>query len=211
MVEPQPPQEFQKRWSNYYQAVSGRPPRDTLLRALDCMEATASPEEQWFAVDLGCGVGRDTVELLRRGWRVLGIDGETEAIAHLANRSDIDQSRLETRVQRFESLELPAGCADLINASFCLPFCPAPAFPHLWDTLVQALKPGGLFCGHLFGDRDAWAASPETIHHTRQQVEELLQPFDLQWFEEEEHAGKTALGEAKYWHLFNIVARKKSP
>ncbi|MEJ1932020.1 class I SAM-dependent methyltransferase [Nostoc sp. NIES-2111] len=34
-----------------------------------------------FAVDLGCGDGRDTVELLRRGWRVLGIDGAQEAIA----------------------------------------------------------------------------------------------------------------------------------
>jgi tellurite methyltransferase len=52
----------------YYDGVKGRPPRPTLSRAAD---AFAGPG---FAVDLGCGDGRDTIELLRRGWRVLAID-----------------------------------------------------------------------------------------------------------------------------------------
>jgi hypothetical protein len=27
--------------------------------------------------------------------------------------------------------------------------------------------------------------------------------------EEEDHPGKTAIGEEKHWHIFHIVARKK--
>jgi tellurite methyltransferase len=46
-------------------------------------------------------------------------------------------------------------------------------------------------------------------HHTREQVEVLLQPFEVEVLDEEEHPGKTALGEDKYWHLFQIVARKR--
>ncbi|MEO1522105.1 MAG: class I SAM-dependent methyltransferase [Cyanobacteria bacterium J06633_2] len=204
------PQDFQHRWLRYYAAVEGRPPRETLLRALDCFSASAPDgAAAGVAIDLGCGDGRDTVELLRRGWHVLAIDGESEAIARLLNRDDVDLTRLDTRVEKFEELVLIEEAVDLINASFCLPFCAAQAFPWVWQGIVNALQPGGIFCGHLFGDRDSWASNPKTHHLTRPQVEELLQPFTLEWFDEEDHPGQTALGEDKHWHIFNIVARKR--
>ncbi|MDV2995456.1 MAG: hypothetical protein N4J56_005110 [Chroococcidiopsis sp. SAG 2025] len=199
-------QVFERNWSAYYQAVEGRPPRDTLLAALTSFEALPA-ESSRFAVDLGCGDGRDTVELLKRGWRVLGIDGEAEAIARLQNRPDVDLHRLETLVMRFEDIVLPES-VDLINASFCLPFCPPEHFSSLWNKIIAALRVGGRFCGQLFGNRDSWAVYPNMSHHTRAQVEELLQPFKIEWLQEEEHPGKTALGEQKYWHIFHIVACK---
>lgn len=192
-------------WNSYYKAVAGRPPRDTLLKAL---AFAAELSQARFAVDLGCGDGRDTVELLRRGWRVLAIDAEQKAFDRLLSRPDLPQDLLQTQQMRFESLTLP-DAVDLINASFCLPFCPPDRFPHLWQTIVSALAVGGRFCGHLFGDRDSWVKYPDRSHHTRQQVEMLLQPFDVEWLEEEEHPGVTALGEEKDWHIFHIVARKR--
>ncbi|MBE9191838.1 class I SAM-dependent methyltransferase [Gloeocapsopsis crepidinum LEGE 06123] len=196
-------QVFERKWSDYYQAVEGRPPRETLLMALEKFE------EPQFAVDLGCGDGRDTVELLKQGWRVLGIDGEAEAIARLQSRPNIDLNRLETRVMHFENLVLPEA-VDLINASFCLPFCPPEHFSKLWNKIVSALRVGGRFCGQLFGDRDSWATYPNMSHHIRAQVEELLQPFTVEVLQEEKHPGITALGEQKHWHIFHIVACKES-
>ncbi|EDX84430.1 Methyltransferase domain family [Synechococcus sp. PCC 7335] len=206
-------------WNDYYQAVAARPPRETLVMALDAFAAELSPpiadkprsdEPIGFAVDLGCGNGRDTVELLQRNWSVLGIDGEPEAIGQLRQRQDADLTLLTTQIQRFETLDLPNN-VDLINASFCLPFCPPDYFPTLWEKIVTALRPGGRFCGHLFGDRDDWRTYPNRSHHTRSQVEQLLLPFDIELLDEEEHPGKTALAEEKYWHLFNIVARRQLP
>lgn len=202
---------FQRRWPAYYQAVAGRPPRETLLTALDTFEQERPPGNSRSlvgdAVDLGCGDGRDTVELLRRNWRVLAIDGEPEAIFRLRQRSDVNRTYLEVRVQTFEALTLPPS-VDLINASFCLPFCPPEHFVELWEEIVNALRTGGRFCGHLFGDRDSWATYGDICTHTREQVEALLSPFTIELLDEEEHPGKTALGEEKHWHLFNIVARK---
>ncbi|MEO1402747.1 MAG: class I SAM-dependent methyltransferase [Cyanobacteria bacterium J06635_1] len=204
--------QFKRRWADYYQAVAGRPPRDTLVTALDRFSAESKTSSETpkstpgFAVDLGCGDGRDTVELIRRNWRVLAIDGEPEAIVRLTRRQDINRIYLETRVQRFEDMTLPPG-VDLINASFCLPFCPPKHFPDLWEEIVAALRAGGRFCGHLFGDRDSWAAYPDVSFHTRSQVEQLLSPFKIELFDEEDHPGKTALGEEKHWHIYNIVAR----
>jgi tellurite methyltransferase len=194
-------------WATYYDAVDGRPPRETLLKALALFDAKPLPDRSGLAVDLGCGDGRDTVELLRRGWHVLAIDGEQTAFDRLLSRP-IQRDLLQTQLMRFEALTLPDS-VDLINASFCLPFCPPADFPTLWHTIVTSLNSGGRFCGQLFGDRDSWTVYPNRSHHTRQQVEELLQPFEVEWLEEEEHPGVTAIGEEKYWHIFHIVACKR--
>lgn len=199
--------QFQRRWAAYYQAVAGRPPRETLLTALERFSTESSTSPRRTAVDLGCGDGRDTVEILRHNWRVIAVDGEPEAIERLRRRSDINRTYLETRVQRFEELTLPPD-VDLVNASFCLPFCPPSSFPQLWEEIVTALRSGGRFCGHLFGDRDSWATFRDVSFHTRTELEQLLTPFEIELLDEEEHPGKTALGEDKHWHLYNIVARK---
>ena len=203
--------EFEHRWFNYYKVVEGRPPHETLIKALGFFATEHSPKSfksRRFAVDLGCGNGRDTAELLQQNWRVLAIDGRAEAIEQLRQRSDLNRTYLEARVQRFENLTLPPD-VDLVNASFCLPFCPAEQFPEVWDVIVSSLKIGGRFSGQLFGDRDSWASLPTILTHTRSQVDQLFHCFTVEFFEEEKHPGKTALGESKYWHIYQIVARKQ--
>jgi len=196
-------------WVTYYQAVEGRPPRETLLKALALFDADPMQAQPRLAVDLGCGDGRDTVELLHRGWRVLAIDGEQTAFDRLLSRPGLRHELLQAQQMRFEVLTLPPA-VDLINASFCLTFCPPTNFPQLWQTIVTALKPGGRFCGQLFGDRDSWTIYPNRTHHTHVEIEALLEPFEVEWLEEEEHPGVTAIGEEKHWHLFHIIARKKA-
>ena len=44
---------------------------------------------------------------------------------------------------------------------------------------------------------------------TRQEAEDLLRGFDIERFTEVEEDGKTAVGDAKHWHLFHVVARKR--
>jgi SAM-dependent methyltransferase len=192
-------------WTPYYE-YAGDDPRETLLDAL------ARFAEPGFAVDLGCGTGRDTFELLRRGWRVLAIDAEREAIERLLAETELDLSRLETRrletqVVRFEDAAWPD--ADLLNASFALPFCGPEHFRALWWRILASLRPGARFCGQLFGDRDEWAsAHAEMTFHTRGEVERLLSDLDVEGLDEVEENGPTALEPVKHWHVFHVVARR---
>jgi SAM-dependent methyltransferase len=196
-------------WSRYYDATKGGAPRETLLLALDLFEREGrAPRAERLAVDLGCGEGRDTVELLRRGWRVLALDAEREAIDRLRARPELDSEaavRLETRRVSFEEADWRR--ADLVNSSFALPFCPPAHFPALWER-IASLRRGGRFSGHLFGERDGWAQEPALSFQRRAEVEEMLQAFQLERFDEIEEDGKTAIGEPKHWHVFHIVARK---
>ncbi len=89
-------------WPAYYAVTAERPAWRTVVAAADAFAAEhgpAAPDDPPFAVDLGCGAGRDSRELLRRGWRVLAIDREPAAIEALrAATPPVNLPRLETRV-----------------------------------------------------------------------------------------------------------------
>jgi 2-polyprenyl-3-methyl-5-hydroxy-6-metoxy-1,4-benzoquinol methylase len=84
-------------WAVYYEKLRDRPPRRTLLAALDRFGA---PPPGALVIDLGCGDGRDVVEMLRRGWRVVAVDAEREALRQLqatSRRSWRDWKRCRCR------------------------------------------------------------------------------------------------------------------
>lgn len=186
-------------WTRYFDHVADDP-RETLL------EASGRFDEPGFAVDLGCGTGRDTRALLDAGWSVLAIDREQEGIDRLRAAIPDDGGRLQTQVARFHEATWPV--CDLVNASFSLPFCAPEQFPEVWERIVDSLRPGGRFSGQLFGNRDAWVGTGINVH-TREQVVELLLAFDIERLEEIEEEGSTVTGKPKHWHLFHIVARKR--
>lgn len=202
-TNPLPAIPLQREWPAYYDAVAGKPPRDTLLKALDLFEREGFAGR---AVDLGCGDGRDSVEMLSRGWTVTAIDGHPEALARFRMRSIPHAERLTLVLAAFEETEIPGS--DLVNASFSLPFCRPDRFGEVWERIVRAIRPGGRFAGQLFGERDSWASIPDRTHHTRAEAEALLRPFEVEMLVEDEKDGNDATGTPKHWHVFHIVARR---
>lgn len=200
------PSESPRPWAAYYEKTGTRPPRATLLEALARFDAEPAVAPR-LAVDLGCGSGRDAIELLRRGWRVLAIDAQAVAIAALLARSDLPAAaRLETRVARMEEATWPA--CDLVNASFALPLCPPEHFHEVWRRIEASLTPGGRFSGQLYGERDSWRGRPGMTFLTRAGAEALLAGLEVEFLREEEEDSTTPRGEAKHWHIFHIVARQ---
>ncbi len=193
-------------WPGYFEATKGREPRETLLNALELFERDADTKPR-FAIDFGCGEGRDTAELLRRGWRVLAIDGHPDGLRRLMQRRDHDApERLTMQLVPFERVELPR--CDLFNASFSLPFCDPGSFDQLWSKIVGSIVPGGRFAGQLFGERDSWASIADRSHHTRERVEELLGDLEIESLKEDERDGQDCTGTGKHWHVYHIIARK---
>lgn len=195
-------------WPAYFDRMEGKPARETLTRALRAFDRDPPPDADTgvpatmaapLAIDLGCGQGRDTIELLARGWRVLAIDGHPEGLRRLLAQRAL--------VATFEDPgDLPL--AHLVNASFSLPFCPPSRFGELWALVRASILPGGRFCGQLFGERDTWASLPDRSHQTRDGALTLLEGLEIEHFEEDEKDAEDAEGRAKHWHVFHIVARR---
>lgn len=203
---------FAGDWAGYFDAVRGKGPRETLLHALSKFDAEAIADARAaiaprLAIDLACGEGRDTLELLRRGWRVVAIEPESGGLKQLLDQVDETQAlRVSAQVADFASARL-IPC-DLLNSSFALPFCPEGQFDGLWARITGAIRPGGRFAGQFFGDRDSWATCGRTLGHSRSQIDRLFDGFLLERLEEDEKndlAGETP----KHWHVFHIVARKR--
>jgi SAM-dependent methyltransferase len=215
-------------WPAYFRAVLGKPARETLLKALELFEREAAADARGAAVvrtaiDLGCGEGRDTLELLRRGWRVTALDGHAQGIDLLLERVPAqERARVDARVQTFEALaagtagagpawgawDAPGGY-DLVNASFSLPFCPPAAFAPVWARVRSAIRPGGRFAGQLFGDRDSWAVIADRTHHRRSELDGLFEGFVLEELREDEKLDTDCAGTPKHWHVYHVVARKR--
>lgn len=198
-------------WPAYFDRMQGKPPRDTLLAAI------AGSPEPGFAVDLGCGDGRDTQELLGHGWRVLAIDGHADGIRRLNERpvcaQAIEDERLTAMVGQFEALAEGAIAlpeTTLLNASFSLPFCPPDSFAALWAAIDRAILPGGRFSGQFFGDRDGWAIIEDRTHLTQGEVLGLFDGWVLESVREEDRASKQDSTPHKHWHVFHIVAKKRT-
>ena len=209
--EPDPPpmrsQDYSEveDWPGYFASVLGKGARETLVAALDRFAQEGFTAG--LGVDIAAGEGRDALEMLRRGWRVVATDNHPDAFPLLWSRvPETLKPRLTTVEVDFAQTEVPH--CDLVNASFALPFCRPQDFPALWSRIVAAIRPGGRFAGQFFGDRDTWAVLPGRTHHSREEVMKLLESFEIEVMNEEEKDDPPELRSPKHWQLFHVVAKK---
>jgi len=190
----------------YYRYTAKRPPREHLLTTLNHIDWERKSRRGLSAIDLGFGAGTDTLELLRRGWRVLAIDGQEDAVKLLARRVPPSyRGSLTILVAPMEEVVLPP--ADLVYASYSLPFCPPDRFPHLWRRIRNAVRPGGHFAGQLFGIHDSWRGESSLSFHTRDQVLRLARGFRLEMLRETEEDGMAFSG-PKHWHFYDVILER---
>ena len=102
--------------------------------------------------------------------------------------------------------------ADLIYSAYGIPFCKKNSFDEFWKKIVNAIRAGGRFAGHLFGEQDGWINFIGDITlKTKPEVYEMLECFNIEYFDElcEDRPSNNVKG-IKRWHVFEIIARKKS-
>ena len=194
-------QSSEPSWSDYYRKVENRAPRDLFIQAVELFPTPG------IAIDLGCGGGIETRELLRRGWQVIAIDEEPKAFEFLTSKVPPPQrDRLTTYCSAFADLTFPS--ADFIWAGLSLPFCAPGLFPGVWEQMTMALRPGGRFAGDLFGVNHAWNSKTDMTFLNMEQVQGYLQSFEIELLTESEEERQTAFEGVQHWHGFAIIARK---
>ncbi len=189
-----------RSWSDFYRATKDNPHWPLMERA------AALAQRKKYALDLGCGAGRDTRYLLAKGWHVTAVDREAEAIALLA---ELPQERLTAVQSSIEDFEFKPETYDFVNAQFSLPFITRSRFDDAFARLKSSLWPSGIFAGQFFGIHDGWN-TPESdmTFLTREEIDDLLSDMQVIELTEEERMGTVASGAPKYWHAFHVIARR---
>lgn len=161
------------------------------------------------AIDLGCGAGRDTVYLIKNGWKVLAIDKENSKEYIDLKLNEEERKNFKFQCQDFENIKLEK--VKLIVANFSIPFCSKDKFKDLWNSITQNIIQNGYFVGNFFGLKDSWVDNKnKKIFLSKDEVLKLFESsFEIIDFQEIEKDGETALNGVKHWHIYNIIARKK--
>jgi SAM-dependent methyltransferase len=205
-------------------ASAAWPPRATLLAALDRLAARQDADDSadrrlpLRAVDLGCGAGTETLELLRRGWAVHAVDAHRSCLDFTRRRAEKAGlgSRLSLECREFEELVLPSRSYALAHAGFSLPFCRAEAFGRLWNRITASVLPSGCFAGQLFGEREPLmleAPRGSVTSHDRSSIvgllgEEPRSSWTVVSLEEIDRPGRGPRGDPKHWHVFHAVLER---
>ena len=185
----------------YYKTKNSNVPKN--LRMFMDMKVEAG-----VCIDLGCGAGRDTVFLIKNGWKVIAIDKEDTEKMIRSSLNEEEQNSLEFIKQHFEDNITLQSC-NLLVANASLSFCNKENFNELWNKIVNSISKDGYFVGNFFGINDTWANRPNMTFFTKEEVIKLFSSFEIINFKEVEKNGKTALGVEKHWHVFNVIAKKK--
>ncbi|KAF0164151.1 MAG: hypothetical protein FD157_2516 [Rhodocyclaceae bacterium] len=99
-------------------------------------------------LDFGCGPGRDLSAFVRRGHRVIGLEGAPALVRMARANGDC-----EVWQQDFLLLDLPEACFDGVFANASLFHVPRQELPRVLRQLHATLKPDGvLFSSNPRGD-----------------------------------------------------------
>ena len=202
-------------WDEYNGAQASRAPRASLSAALDAVVPDAGDRDHGehvsarppVAIDLGCGEGVEVTALLEQGWIVHAVDGEAAALERLAERTPPAlRERLHIHQTPYADVDvLPE--ADLVHASYSLPYCEPVHFHRLWAAVRASLLPGAVLACQLFGPHDDSYGDPGMTFHTADEARALFDGLEIVSWTEIDEDGMAYTG-PKHWHVFEVVARR---
>lgn len=193
----------QSKIEEFLRITKEKPPSPSLIEAIKILD------RKGWALDLGCGAGRNTKFLLDKGFLVTAVDINPKISEYLKDFSY--QENLNVIISSFEDFKFEKEQYDLVNAQLSLPFTNRDKFDEVFSKMKDSIKKGGVFVGQLFGVNDDWNKSKttKTTFHTKEEAQKLFNDMELLKFVEKDYDGTLADGTSKHWHTFHIIAQKK--
>ena len=188
-------------WNEYYTKINNSKPSN-LLRRFSEMNVVRRT-----AIDLGCGSGKDTIFLLKNGYKVYAIDKEEIIKKYIDDKIDKEEKmRLEYIIKDFGKIEFPK--VDLINANLSISFCNPNKIDNLLKNIKSSINIDGFFVGNFLGILDDWNTNKNMSFFTEQQIRETFKNFKIIYFNEITENKKAVNGNLKHWHIYELIAYK---
>jgi SAM-dependent methyltransferase len=201
-------------WGPYFDATCQRDCSALLIESLRHVD------ERGLAVDLGAGAMNDSIRMLHHGFRkVTAVDAATDSKPYADKVRAAFGPRFEFCNGRFCDFPFETESSDLVHANFSLPFHGDAGFDELIRTALESVKVKGVFSAIFFGYEDEWTRTkPDLAFRSKEQIEQMLSGFELavplREFKRDSGVidAKAPSGRrTKFWHYFQVVARRVSP
>jgi len=191
-------------WSRYFEKNKTRSLRPLFLQAWNYIQSL----ENLSTLDLGSGIGTETVFCLKKNFSVHAVDFSLDSKKYIDEQiTSEEQNRLRFTLVDFSYYSFYEKY-DFIWAYHSLPFCNSNQFISSCERVLAALNPNGIFAGSFFGDKDEWVISNNCCGLTKERLLILFKDFEIISLNETQQDGATALSEIKRWHVFEVIAKK---
>ena len=87
-------------------------------------------------------------------------------------------------------------------------FCNPKDFENVCKKITTSILPYGYFVGNFLGKEDGWHNINDRSFVEEQDLKELFKNFEIIYFKEKKYNKKTAKGNMKFWHVYEIIAKK---
>lgn len=112
------------------------------------------------AIDLGCGEGRDLIDLARRGFDAVGVDISRPGLDKAARWATAEGLTVRTIAASLTDYRL-AESFDLVYSSGTLTFLPPAARSEAFANYKQWTRPGGIHAFNVFVEKPFLATPPD--------------------------------------------------
>lgn len=187
----------QNKWNQRWQEKSSAPewqPDDWLVRTLPFLPDSGT------ALDLACGIGRNTICLAQRGFQVSAVDFSEVALELLRNRTIDPKLRIDVIQADLEAANFPFSRRqfDLVLQFYYL-------YRPLLPSLLNAVRPGGLAIVRTFSRaaEDRFGAVSKEISLAPGELLNIFAGWEVLLYEEGLEPSR------KGGSLAGIFARKK--
>lgn len=183
-------------WDTFIVSTRQNSPRELYLEAIEMVPPGAR------CLDIAAGGLADSRDMLKRNYNVVAFDS---SVAFIKAADDIDCGSFSATCSRMEDYNYGIEQFDYINAMFALPFINSKKFNETFKKIVKSLKPHGIFAFHLFGPDDAIVAKTKVATHSREQVEQLVKPYNVIKLKE---IKKASVGSQEPGHDYQVIIQK---
>ncbi len=105
------------------------------------------------AIDLGCGLGQDSIWLMKNGFNVISCDFSKKAL------NKFKETCPNAKVMNFDivdGLPFEPNSVGLVNANLSLHYFNMEKTKEIFDGIYEVLEKGGLFIGRMNSDKNAY-------------------------------------------------------
>lgn len=131
-------------WRPHFDDKSGLRPAALLKQQVDGLERFLQLEPRSRVLDLACGSGRQTLELARRGHRVLGIDPVEPALAEARQAARAERLNVHFMREDIRQIGYRSEFDAVVNLFTSFGYFPSERDDlRALESVQRALKPGG--------------------------------------------------------------------
>jgi cyclopropane fatty-acyl-phospholipid synthase-like methyltransferase len=187
-------------WKKFIEATKSRQPIGFLV------DIVKKGEVSGLALDLGCGAGADARYLAEKGFKVVAVDNNAEAISQAKQVcAGLDVEVVAADVTNFE---IEPEKYSLIVSWNTLPFLQKEKAKEVLENIKRGLKKGGLFVFCVLGKKDEYSNKEKMSFWDLDEFEKFMAGMEIVELYEKRKQEPGATGEVKFWNSIRGVIRK---